>query len=68
MTKSERRPLMMEFTPPAEAEKDRRSSRFGKGGELRRQLKAALQNPLTFVFLVWAAMFAIIVLFFALID
>lgn len=37
-------------------------------GKLLRRLKVALQNPLTFVFLVWAAMFLMTVLFLAFID
>lgn len=37
-------------------------------GKLWRRLKVALQNPLTFVFLVWAAMFLMTILFQAFID
>lgn len=35
---------------------------------LSRWLKGTLQNPLTFVFLVWAAMFLMTVVFLAFID
>lgn len=37
-------------------------------GRFRRWLKEALQNPLTFVCLVWATMFLMTVLFLKLID
>lgn len=37
-------------------------------GKLWRRLKVALQNPLSFVFFVWATMFLMTVLFLVFID
>lgn len=38
------------------------------GCKLWRRIRTALQNPLTFVLLVWAAMFATTVVFLAFLD
>ncbi len=71
MTNTERRRMTLDCALP-----NHRNAGFAARGSLRpiadgklwRWLKKASQNPLTFVFLVWAAMLLMTVLFLAFID
>ncbi|HMV49099.1 MAG TPA: hypothetical protein PLD20_35050 [Blastocatellia bacterium] len=67
MTKSERKSLRLDYAPN-HSNANGQSSGLGECRKLWPRVKASLQNPLTFILLVWAAMFAVTIVLLAFID